>query len=128
MCKRVTLCCLSVLCFILAAGVASSQDTSPYLLGVFNEYDNVVTIANPTTKWLTVYDIIYWGGNPVVCRQRDIPSNGLVSDYDGESNAFGMMKFFAFPQGTRKFDPNAVIGGSKQEVSCAWWVPPGMPM
>jgi hypothetical protein len=123
MCKPVMYCCfITVLCLVLAAGLASAQDTSPYLVGAWNEGINWVTIINPTTKPLTVYAVVYSEGQPVLCRRVDIPPNGLVGDYAGDEGWFGTMKFFAFPQGTMKFDPNAVIGGFQGKD---WWQPYG---
>jgi len=111
-------CCLSALCFVLAAGVAPAQDTSPYLVGAWNESNTWVTVMNPTTKWLTVYAIAYNEGIPFFCAWQDIPPNGLgggglptVFLQGGGEGNFGTVKFFAFPRGTRTFDPNAVIGG-----------------
>jgi hypothetical protein len=102
--------CLAALCLVIMAGFAPALDTSPYLLGSYNELTEV-TIINPTTKWLTVYAIAYSGGGPVACWQDDIPPNGVVIGGGKATGGFGTLKIFAFPQGTRKFDPNAVIGG-----------------
>lgn len=117
MLKRVVLCtCLTSLCLILAAGFAPAFDTSPYLLGVFNE-EGRFTVINPTTKWLTVYGVSYWEGMIVECYKTDIPPNGSVWGGYQAWDAFGAIKIFAFPQGTRKFDPNAVIGGFQMKGS-----------
>jgi hypothetical protein len=122
--KRVMICCcLSALCLVLAAGFTSAQDTSPYLAGAWNEERNWVTIINPTTKPLTVYAVLYSDGVPVLCQRADIRPNGLIGGYAGLPDAFGTMKFFAFPQGTMKFDPNAVIGGFQGKD---WWHPFGL--
>jgi hypothetical protein len=115
MLKRVMICCcLTAVFFILASGFAPAQDTSPYLVGAWNGDWNSFTIINPTTKWLTVYAIAYSEGVPVSCGVTDIAPNGLAEAsamIPLFTDSYGTVKFFAYPQGTRKFDPNAVIGG-----------------
>jgi hypothetical protein len=117
---RIMQCCLllAALSLCLFAGAAQAQDTSPMLAGFWSENYNYFTIVNPTTKPLTVYAIFYnvWDGyNGMECYKREyLPPNGTwyVGDIDGDTDGdFGTAKFFAFPAGTRKFDPNAVIGG-----------------
>jgi hypothetical protein len=123
MSKRVMYCCsITVLCLVLAAGMASAQDTSPYLAGAWNGDFYGISIINPTTKWLDVYAVAYSEGSPVFCGMMPIAPNGTLSEggfipngYDVE---FGTIKFFAFPQGTMKFDPNAIIGGFQYK---SWW-------
>jgi hypothetical protein len=123
---RIIKCCLlpAVLGLCLFGGMAQAQDTSPYLAGFWSESSNSFQIVNPTTKPLTVYAIFYnaYGGpySGTECHKQYLPANGRVSiqskgtkDYE-----FGAAKFFAFPAGTKKFDPNAVIGGFKQEIDC----------
>jgi hypothetical protein len=114
MLKRVVLCCCLAAAFaVLAAGLASAQDTSPFLMGAWNDGFNTITIINPTTKWLTVYAISYTEGIPQECSAVDIPPNGKRAQSFGAGGVgfFGTIKFFAFPSRAMKFDPNAVIGG-----------------
>lgn len=115
---RIIKCCLLLAAVGLCvfAGMAQAQDTSPYLVGFWSDQYNDFTILNPTTKPLTVYAIYYNAGNGypgMECYKWDLPPNGVwYADMNGGTDGnLGTAKFFAFPAGTRKFDPNAVIGG-----------------
>jgi hypothetical protein len=117
----IALCCL--------ASPALSQDTSPYLLGIWEAgvytsttpitmtYQDITDwqIANPTTKELDVYAVFSSAnGQLVTCTATTIPPNGvgsLATWWNDTPYAVGTAKFFAFPQGSKKFDPNVVIGG-----------------
>ena len=120
---RIMKCCLvmAAIGLCLFGGTAQAQDTSPYLAGFWSEGDNDFQIVNPTTKPLTVYAIFYdVNEGPIVgmeCFKQYLPANGRWSvDPDGDNDGiFGTAKFFAFPAGTRKFDPNAVIGGFQRK-------------
>jgi hypothetical protein len=108
-------CCLMALCLGLTAGMAPALDTSPYLAGAWNGDYYGVAIINPTTKWLDVYAVAYSEGSPIFCGMIPIAPNGTLSASEfvrpGYGLGFGTIKFFAFPRGTKTFDPNAVIGG-----------------
>lgn len=131
MMRQKTLC--TVFVCLLVAGfcvTALAVDTSPYLMsdfytvtGTTNASYTSFFIMNPTPIELTVLAAFYnedgvfsscvsavLGGNEtwqVSLRGIDVPLNGAA-------------KFFAFPAGTRKFDPNVVIGGIKRETDCDW--------
>jgi hypothetical protein len=87
---------------------------------------NVVTgfqVTNPTTKPLSVYAVFWNDTGVVTCTTATIAANGNWSfEMPGEPDnlllfgqkgkrTIGTAKFFAFPAGTTKLDPNAVIGG-----------------
>jgi hypothetical protein len=117
---RIMKCCLAlaVLGLCLFGGMAQAQDTSPFLAGFWSEDSNNFIILNPTTKPLTVYAIFCSGtSSKKECNKRLLPPNGRWSVDPGndEVGQYGTAKFFAFPQGTKKFDPNAVIGGFQQK-------------
>jgi hypothetical protein len=113
----------------IASSPAFSQDTSPYLLGTWEAgvytttgvitvtYQDITDwqIANPTTKPLDVYAVFSSAnGQFVTCTATTIPPNGvgwLATSWNDDPYAVGTVKFFAFPKDSRKFDPNAVIGG-----------------
>jgi hypothetical protein len=112
---------LVAMAMIVPAATAGAQDTSPYLAGFWSEDYHWFRIVNPTTKPLTVYAIlynIYYGlYQGIQCHRTGLLPNGtesweFMSFAKGE---FGTAKFFAFPLGTRKFDPNAVIGGFQRK-------------
>jgi hypothetical protein len=102
----------------ILAGAAGAQDTSPYLMGTFQD-SSVISITwyhivNPTTKPLDVYAMLYFNGSPFVCSIIMVPANGATNGcVFGDLTPPGAhtVKFFAFPYLSRKFDPNAVIGG-----------------
>jgi hypothetical protein len=123
---------------------AGADDTSPYLMGIWESgiytYTNTVAftmytatnfqIANPTTKDLDVYAVFYppqgvIPGPCYKCAGADaIKANGtcvfstyFFDHFTGFPYASGTVKFFAFPKGTTKFDPNAVIGGFQGKFS-----------
>jgi hypothetical protein len=121
---------LGTLLVLFSTSPALSQDTSPYLLGTWESGVYTITtpitttyqdstdwqIANPTTKPLNVYAVFSSAnGQFLTCTATTIPPNGvaLFSTWGWNDNpyAVGTVKFFAFPVQTRKFDPNAVIGG-----------------
>jgi hypothetical protein len=107
---------------LASISLAGAFDTSPYLVGTWEGYDvaqvNFYCIVNPTTKPLYVQMFFYQSdGTEDGCTGATIFANetycpGLA--YIGSQGA-GAVKFFAFPQGSRKFDPNAVIGGFQQK-------------
>jgi hypothetical protein len=114
---------------VLFATMASAQDTSPYLAGTWMETSGVTPtvhtqhfIINPTTKQLDVYAVVfgYEGAGALLgCTVCTVNGNGVLTFYGDaarSNNDNGTVKFFAFPAGTRKFDPNAVIGGFQQNI------------
>jgi hypothetical protein len=119
----------ALLALCVAASPAFSQDTSPYLLGIWEAgvyttttpitttYQDITDwqIANPTTKELDVYAVFSSAnGQFLACTATSIPPNGvgsLATWWNDDPYAVGTVKFFAFPRNSRKFDPNAVIGG-----------------
>jgi hypothetical protein len=127
--QKLCLVVFAALAATLCAVTAGAQDTSPYVLGMWAE-NSIISptvrtqhfIINPTTKQLDVYAVVYgfegeWGLlSCTVCR---INGNGtwtfIIDDARGSSD-MGAVKYFAFPAGTRKFDPNAVIGGFQQNI------------
>jgi hypothetical protein len=122
------------LLIVLAAGGVSAQDTSPYLAGTWEAgtwtYSDTVSfsigvwsyyeIVNPTTKAFDVYAVVYdKAGLPLDCWWNFVVPNGqwFIWLWDGppEPYDYGTIKFFAFLAGSRKFDPNAIIGGFQQK-------------
>jgi hypothetical protein len=111
---------LTVCLLFVGVPLAGAQDTSPYLVGDFGfedtaAYSETTTfgIINPTKKALDVYAGFFdWVGNPIGCMVQRVAPNGLwyITDYR-IAGSRGTAKFLAFPADTRKFDPNAVIGG-----------------
>jgi hypothetical protein len=124
--------------------MAAAWDTSPYLVGKWEFGTYVATdlfteflktefeIINPTTRILNVYAVFRWemvvGGPPVPigCYIMTLFPNAvweLSIPVIGPEQApppwpprtYGSVKFFAFPAGTTKFDPNAVIGGFQKK-------------
>jgi hypothetical protein len=103
------------------ATTAGAFDTSPYLVGTWEETGVISTtgyrLVNPTTKPLDVHMFFFAEGAPFGCVSFSIPANGTfylqtsVDVLGPHGLEAGTVKFFAFPAGTRKFDPNAVIGG-----------------
>jgi hypothetical protein len=113
----------------LFAATAGAQDTSPYLAGTWMETSGVTPtvrtehfIVNPTTKQLDVVALVfgYEGAGALLgCTSCIINANGVWKFYGGAARSasdYGTVKFFAYPAGTRKFDPNAVIGGFQQNI------------
>jgi hypothetical protein len=115
------------------ASTAGAQDTSPYLAGTWLETANVTPtvrtthfIVNPTTKQLDVYAVVFGyegAGALLSCTRCTINGNGLWKFYgdaartnESTNEDSGVVKFFAFPRNSRKFDPNAVIGGFQQNI------------
>jgi hypothetical protein len=106
---------------LASMSVAGAYDTSPYLVGTWEEIGVISTtgysLINPTAKQLDVHMVFYIDGDPFTCISFSIPANGAfalrtsVDVQQGSVLKAGTVKFFAFPAGTRKFDPNAVIGG-----------------
>jgi hypothetical protein len=114
---------------VLTAGGALAQDTSPYIVGTWEvgtwvysatiSYSVSVTswyeIVNPTTKDLDVYAVLYDRfGAPVSCWWNQLDPNGqwfLWIEDPWMAYDWGTVKFFAFLKDSRKFDPNAIIGG-----------------
>jgi len=120
---------------------AGAFDTSPYLAGTWGSGLSTIMIQNsgPPTP-LVVFPINYFIGNPTTkaldvfaafytsqgvfteCVYTTLQPNGSWYLYDGAIRGAssldfpGTVKFFAFPTGTKKFDPNAVIGGFQQEL------------
>lgn len=125
-----------ILACLLVAGIAatvSAVDTSPYLVSnwYIDAYENdeymAFFIANPTPIPLVVYAAFYTTtGAFSTCVYNVLQGNDTWSFATGDIAAIspengwyeGTVKFFAFPQTTSKFDPNAVIGGFKQYVDC----------
>jgi hypothetical protein len=119
----------AVLALCCLASPSFSQDTSPYLLGTWEAgvytttgvititYQDITDwqIANPTTRDLDVYAVFSLAnGQFLSCTATSIPPNGvgvLTAWWNDEPYAVGTVKFFAFPKDSKKFDPNAVIGG-----------------
>jgi hypothetical protein len=109
--------------FILASfSIAGAQDTSPYLVGIWEESSvfewNQNQLVNPTTRPLDVIAVTYRSdGSIFQCDILSIPANGsaFISVSFGGLGPYGAIKFFAFPQGSRKLDPNAVIGGFQRK-------------
>jgi hypothetical protein len=107
---------------LLSVSAAGALDTSPYLVGIWEGYDvarvNYYCILNPTTKPL--YVRMFWyssDGTPGGCSGFTIQANETYCpglSFPGPEEG-GAIKFFAFPEGSRKFDPNAVIGGFQQK-------------
>jgi hypothetical protein len=109
---------------LVSVSMAGAYDTSPYLAGIWEEASvvpwNVYVVVNPTTKPLDVcatWHSADGGRIGCICSALPLPANGMYSYFfgfgsDGEG---GAVKFFAFPAGTRKFDPNAVIGGFQRK-------------
>jgi hypothetical protein len=102
--------------------MAGALDTSPYLIGTWEDTSVIKAtwyeIINPTTKPLDVYLVSYLpDGTFDGCMSSDIPANGmtLFGLGRGGNGAAGAVKVFAFPEGSRKFDPNAVIGGFQRK-------------
>jgi hypothetical protein len=112
----------AMIAVLVSVSVAGAFDTSPYLAGTWEDDGtigkNVYAILNPTTKPLHVYMFWYMPDGTVdACMSVAIPSNGTVSFGLGIfSGGPGAVKFFAFPEGSRKFDPNAVIGGFQRKA------------
>jgi hypothetical protein len=120
---------LAVLALAIAASPAGAQDTSPYVMGTWMHSTEVSPtvrtqhfIVNPTTRQLDVYAVVYGmqgAGALLSCTVCRINGNGtwrfIVDDARFASDS-GTVKFFAFPKDSRKFDPNAVIGGFQQNV------------
>jgi len=128
--QRIVVLGLAVLLgFCLSTGIAAASDTSPYLVGVWMESETVTLtlhtyhfIVNPTMKDLSVF-AVYHGdagsGDYRGCIRFDLASNSVCKvwpDIIQGSADSGTAKFFAFPADTRKFDPNAVIGGFQRIV------------
>jgi hypothetical protein len=127
--SRLLIALATVLALCTLASPSFSQDTSPYLLGTWEAgvytTTGVITItyqdttdwqiANPTTKELDIYAVFSSAnGQFLACTATSVPPNGvgvLTTWWNEEPYAVGTVKFFAFPKNTRKFDPNAVIGG-----------------
>jgi hypothetical protein len=111
----------AMIAVLASISMAGAVDTSPYLVGTWEDGGttgmNVYAILNPTTKPLHVYMFWYMPDGTVDhCMSVAIPSNGEVSFGLGIfSGGPGTVKFFAFPEGSRKFDPNAVIGGFQRK-------------
>jgi hypothetical protein len=110
--------------FTLLAPGAGAWDTSPYLTGTVPSHSHPTSyfIGNPMTKDLRVYAVFYdWAGDFThVCYYRDVRPTSMWHLWD-QANEWsswgpGTVKFFAFPAGTAKLDPNAVIGGFQQEA------------
>jgi hypothetical protein len=123
--------CVAFACFLVAgfAVTASAVDTSPYLASdfytqthSFDEYTSFF-IVNPTHVPLKVLAAFYAAsGIFSACVSAVLEGNETwqVSVRDIEVPMYGAAKFFAFPASTMKFDPNAVIGGFKQEIDCEY--------
>jgi hypothetical protein len=137
--------CMILACLLVAgfAIAASATDTSPYLVSDFYtdtlELDAYTSffIVNPTPIELTVFAAFYDSdGVFSTCRYYNLDGNetwnvdirNLPVPETGTAKFFAFPlptaklglspKFFAFPVSTLKFDPNAVIGGFKQEIDC----------
>jgi hypothetical protein len=78
--------------------------------------------VNPTTKQLDVVALVfgYEGAGALLgCTSCIINANGVWKFYGDAARSasdYGTVKFFAYPAGTRKFDPNTVIGGFQQNI------------
>jgi hypothetical protein len=121
---RLILACLLVAGF---AVTASALDTSPYLASDFYtdtyELDAYTSffIVNPTPVPLRVLAAFYnEDGVFSTCVSNMLTGNTTwnVDVRNIPVPDYGTAKFFAFPANTMKFDPNAVIGGFKQEIDC----------
>jgi len=126
--KRTLCIALLVLGLLAGAGQVSALDTSPYLVGFTENYVqdsgdpywNHWQIVNPTTKLLDVWVVWYRPWEPSPCAWMfQVPANGttwlMVAAMVDLSEGYQALKFFAFPAGSRKFDPNAVIGGFQRK-------------
>jgi hypothetical protein len=113
----------------VVASMAGAQDTSPYLVGTWMETSGVTPtvstthfIINPTTKQLDVYAVVfgYEGAGALLgCKVCTANANSVLRFSEKVARSAsdnGTVKFFAFPKGTRKLDPNAVIGGFQQNI------------
>jgi hypothetical protein len=128
--RRLLPCAIVVLALLtFSVSSAYAWDTSPYLLGTWapetSPHPTSYFIGNPTTKPLDVYALFHGRtgiqGGAQACYKYTIPANGTwyLTDPSGawdSTGGPGTAKFFAFPQGTTTFDPNAVIGGFQQEI------------
>jgi hypothetical protein len=119
----------TIILMFATVSLAGAQDTSPYLLGVWETGVFTVTtsittthqantgwqIMNPGTKDIDLYSVFYYtDGRPFTCTATTILPNGvgrLQAWWQNAPYAEGPVKFFAFPRGRRAFDPNTVIGG-----------------
>jgi hypothetical protein len=116
---------------VMQPPAAGAQDTSPYLAGTWGSAIFGQTpfgppinyfIGNPSTKALDVYAAFYtYDGVFTECVTTTLQPNGSWYLFDegirGKYSYLpGTVKFFAFPAGTRKLDPNAIIGGFQQEL------------
>jgi hypothetical protein len=118
--KRMCLMML-VLGLVAGAGPLWALDTSPYLIGFLEHtaedlegpYYNEYEIVNPTTKPLDIWMVWYRSGGPPCSSMGRLPPNAMTNWGVGmrHREEYDAVKFFAFPAGTRKFDPNAVIYG-----------------
>jgi hypothetical protein len=115
-------CLLTLAATALAAAPAGAQDTSPYLVGTWEDSSVISAtwyeIINPTTRPLDVYMAWYLpDGTFNGCISTFVSANGSLSFGLGMGNngETGAVKFFAFPRGSTKFDSNAVIGGFQRK-------------
>jgi hypothetical protein len=134
-------CTILALALVLVAGFAGHSgavDTSPYLVSDwFTDTTNLDSysswfIINPTPVDMVVVAAFYSTAGVF----SDCVRSGILSGNDtwwlsmpnlrmplpeADNPLLGVVKFFAFPvvRGQPpRFDPNAVIGGIKQEVDC----------
>jgi len=134
--KRKTWMGVAVVAFVLALGsLAGAADTSPYLIGVWEANDYVVTdyvVVNPTTIKLKVYAAFFENdGTPTdVCFWKILNPNAkwhipqwVVEEYLSNSGYMGTVKFIAFPATATRlvFDSNAVIGGYQNRYFWVWY-------
>jgi hypothetical protein len=121
----------AMIALLASVSMAGALDTSPYLVGIWEDTAAITftyyEIVNPTTKPLDVWAFMYFSDNSFVgCLKLTIAADRsatIAASYKGALVPYGAVKFFAFPQGSKKFDPNAVIGGFQRKGPAASWTP-----
>jgi hypothetical protein len=127
--QRLLITFAAMIAVLASVSMAGALDTSPYLAGTWEDTATITytyyQIVNPTTKPLDVWVFMYSSDNSYLdCAKVPIAANGsatLTASWKGALVPYGAVKFFAFPQGSKKFDPNAVIGGFQRKGSGASW-------
>jgi hypothetical protein len=129
--QRLLITFAAMIAVLASVSMAGAFDSSPYLVGIWEDTAAITytyyEIVNPTTKPLDVWGFMYLSDNSFVdCINLPIAANGsttFAASFKGALVPYGAVKFFAFPQGSKKFDPNAVIGGFQRKGSAASWNP-----
>jgi hypothetical protein len=121
--QRLLVALAAAVAMLLSVSIAGALDTSPYLVGTWEDTTvidvNSYDVLNPTTKTLDVYILMLSSDATTLvdCAKFPIAANASQRIYAFSTGTppYGALKFFAFPQGSRKFDPNAVIGGFQRK-------------